>query len=221
VICGAIGEAYLPGRLIVVNDAAATWRNLVNETLLYRLAFAVYLVEAVCDVMLALAFYVVLKPVHRNVALMAALFGVVSTALFAVGEGFYMVPAILLRSPVAFGAFNSDQLSAMALLWLRVYGYFGSLFMVFYGVASVLRGWLMVRATFLPAWLGVLLMMAGFGFIANSYALVLAPGRVSLFVFALPMFLALAAMTAWFGLKGVDVARWKEAAGERETGPHA
>lgn len=214
-IAGAFGEAYVQMRLMVPNDAAATLHNLASHDLLYRLGFAAYLVEGVCDVMLAVAFYVVLKPVHRNVALMAALLGVVSTAVYAVSEGFYMLPAMMLRSRAAFGALTDDQLSAMVLMSLKTASYIGSLFVVFYGVATVLRGWLIVRSTFLPSWLGVLMIVAGAGFIANTYALVLAPGRISLLVFAVPMFAALLAMIVWFGFRGVDVARWREAAGER------
>jgi len=61
--CG-FGEAYVPSKLIVATEAAATAENLKSSEFMFRLGFAGYLVEACCDVTLALIFYVLLKPVH-------------------------------------------------------------------------------------------------------------------------------------------------------------
>jgi len=68
-VAGGCGEAYVPSKVIVATDAAATVENLKPSELMFRLGFAAYLVEACCDVMLALIFYVLLKPVHRYVSL--------------------------------------------------------------------------------------------------------------------------------------------------------
>jgi hypothetical protein len=205
---GGIGEGWIPQQLIVRNDAAATVQNLTTSSMLHRLGFAVYLIEAMCDVMIALAFYVILRPVHRNIALLSAFFGLVSTAVYAVSQSLFMLPTIILRNPAPFAAFSPDQLNALVLLSVRAFGYVGGLFLVFYGVASVLRGWLIYKSGYLPAWLGILLMLGGLGFMTNSYLLVLAPGRGGM-LFLLPMFVAMAGMLVWFSFKGVDMERWR------------
>jgi hypothetical protein len=69
IVAGGFGEAYVPYRLIVPADAAATAKNLVASNMLFRLGFASYLVEAVCDVALALMLYVLLRPVREDIAL--------------------------------------------------------------------------------------------------------------------------------------------------------
>jgi len=74
---GGFGEAYIPSKLIVATEAA---------------------VEACCDVTLALIFYVLLKPVHRYVSLLAAFFGLMGTATFAAAELFYFAPTLVLKS---------------------------------------------------------------------------------------------------------------------------
>ena len=56
-IFGGLGESYLPGRIIVSNDAAATAQNILQHPTIFRLAFATYLVEAICDIGLAVLFY--------------------------------------------------------------------------------------------------------------------------------------------------------------------
>jgi hypothetical protein len=56
IVFGALGEAYLPGQIIVSGDPAATAANIVNHPTLFRLGFATYLVEGICDIALTLAF---------------------------------------------------------------------------------------------------------------------------------------------------------------------
>lgn len=89
--------------------------------------------------------------------------------------------------------------------------------MVFYGVASVLRGYSIFRSGYLPKALGVLLALAGAGFITKNFALVLVPAYAS-DLFLLPMFLAGVSMTVWLLLKGVNVPKWEaQAAAFEET----
>src|SRR5215475_2527301 len=68
---GGFGEAYAPSKLIVSADAAATVKNIIAHDLLFRMGFAGYLVEAMCDIALTLIFYVLLRPVHKGIALLA------------------------------------------------------------------------------------------------------------------------------------------------------
>ena len=103
-IGGWFGEMYIPNRLIVPTDAAATAANLKSSELLFRIGFATYLLEALCDVGLAWIFYVLLRPVHKELALLATFFGLVSTALFGFAELFYFSSSLVLRDAgVGFG----------------------------------------------------------------------------------------------------------------------
>ena len=208
IIAGGFGEAYVPSKLIVSGDAAATAANLRASDLLFRASFASYLVEAVCDIALSLVLYVLLRPVHRNLALLAAFFGLVSTAVFACAELFYFAALLFIGDADYLRTFSPDQLNTLMLLSLKFYGYGGGIFMVFYGVASVLRGSLMFRSGYLPRFLGALLLLAGLCFITKNILLVLAP-RYASDVFLLPMFLALASLAVWLLVRGVDVAKWQ------------
>ena len=208
-VAGGIGEMYVPSRLIVATDAAMTAANLKSSDFLFRLGFASYLVEALCDVVLAWILYVLLRPVHRDVALLAAFFGLVSTALFGFAELFYFSSSLVLRDADYLKSFSPDQRNTLALLSLKTYGVGAGAFMVFYGVASLLRGYLIFRSGYLPKFLGILLSLAGLGFVTRNFLLVLAPEYVSN-VFVLPMVLAAVSLTVWFLAKGVDVRKWEE-----------
>lgn len=207
-VAGGFGEFYVPSKLIVSHDAAATAKNIIAFDSLFRWGFTGYLIEAVCDIALSLIFYVLLRPVSKNLALLAAFFGLVSTAVFAGAELFYFAASFILGGADYLKTFSPGQLNTLGLLSLKFYAFGGGIFMVFYGVASLLRAYLIYRSGYLPKFLGVLLALAGLGFIIKNFALVLAPAYPSDF-FLLPMPLAGLSLTAWFLVKGVDVPKWE------------
>ena len=206
-IAGGFGEGYMPSKLIVSADPAATFRNLGDSITLYRASFVAYLAEALCDVTLALVFYVLLKPVSRNVALLAAFFGLVSTATFAFAELFYFAPSLLVSGSGALARWSDPEKELFTQVAMRLYGFGGTIFMVFYGVASLLRGVLIYRSRYLPRTLGVVLILGGAGFILESLVAAMAPSLDSGF-YALPMFIAMVALAGWFLVKGIHPERW-------------
>ena len=217
-VAGGFGEAYVPSKLIVSADATATANNIHAFGSLFRWGFAAYLIEAVCDIALALIFYSLLRPVHRDVSLLAAFIGLVSTTLFAVAEFFYFAPLLILGGGNYLKSFSPDQLNTLALLSLKLYGLGGGIFMVFYGVGWVLRGYLIFRSGYFPKFLGVLLVLGGIGFVTKNFALVLAPAYASDGL-VLPMLLAGVSLTVWLLVRGVDAAkREAKASPERVSG---
>lgn len=208
---GALGEAYVPSRLIVPGDPAATARTIMAHQGLFRAGFAFYLIEAFCDIGLAFIFYVLLRPVQKELALMAAFFGLASTAVYAVAELFYFAALIILRSGDVLKMFSPEQVSSLAFVSLRLFNYCGWIFLSFYGIPSILRGYLIFRSEYLPKFLGVLLIAGGAGFILKNFTTVLAPAYASNLLL-LPMFLAIISLTIWFLVKGVDLRKWEAAA---------
>ncbi|MFL5238777.1 MAG: DUF4386 domain-containing protein [Rhizomicrobium sp.] len=210
ILAGGFGEAYVQSKVVVSGDANATARNVLASVSLFRWGFASYLVEALCDITLAWLFYLLLRPVHRHLALLALCFGLVSTAVYACAELFYFAALVTLNSAAALRAFSPEQLNALALLCLRLSGYGGWIFLAFYGVPSVIRGYLIARSTYLPKVLGILLIVGGMGFVARDFAVVLVPALASGLLLA-PMAVAGVALTAWLIVKGIDPLEWQRA----------
>ena len=138
---------------------------------MFRWGFAGYLVEATCDIALTLIFYVLLKSVRKDLALLAAFFGLVGTAEFAAAEIFYLAPSLILGGAGYLRTFSPDQLNTLALLSLKLFAYGGAMFTVFYGVGWVLRGYLIFRSSYLPKFLGVLMTLGGLAFIMRNFRL--------------------------------------------------
>src|SRR5713101_8510205 len=110
-VAGGFGEFYVPSKLIVSADATATAKNINAFGTLFRLGFAAYLVEAICDIALTLILYVLLRPVRKDLALLAAFFRLVSTAIFGTAELFYFAASLILGGADYLKTFSPDQLN--------------------------------------------------------------------------------------------------------------
>lgn len=208
-IAGGLGEAYIPSKLIVAHDAAATVANIKNFESLYRLGFATFLIESQCDITLVVILYALLKPVSKELSLLAAFFGLVGTALFAFAELFYFAPLLLIAGGADYlKTFAPDQLNSLVLLSMKFYGYAGMIFTAYYGMSWIVRAYLIFRSGYLPKVLGILMAIGGIGFVLRNFALILAPAYAS-DVLLMLMFPGGLAMTIWLLVKGVDVAKWK------------
>ena len=206
IIFGALGEAYIPGVIIARGDAARTAANLLAHPTLFRLGFATYLVEGICDVALSVFFYIILKPVDRNLALLSAFFGIASMVLYAFAESSYYAAGLVVSDSAGMAAFDVAQRSALVLLAFRIFSTVAGLFLSLYGIASMLRGYLIMRSRYLPAWLGVLLIIGGAGFFFRTATLLLAPAFSSALLLV-PMSLAGIPLTLWLLLRGLDTSR--------------
>lgn len=206
---GWFGEMYVPSA-IMTGDAATTADQLRQNEALFRLGFAAYLVEAFSDVVLAWLFYVLLKPVHRDLALLSAFFGLVSMTLFAMTKMLYFFAPTFLKGSPYLAAFPPEQLEAFAGLFLLLYAGLSGLSMLFYGTAWLIRGWLTWRSGYLPRFLGALMVAAGLGFVAKNLTQVLAPAYSWDFLLA-PMFVNAVALSGWMLVRGVDRDKWDRA----------
>jgi hypothetical protein len=209
---GWFGEVQIPSQFMT-GDAATAAAKLRIDDDLFRLGFAIYLIEAFSDLVLAWLFYVILRPVHRDLALLSAFFGIVSMSLFAVTKMFYFSAPLFLKSKYL-TAFSAEQLAALAGGFLSLYGGLSGLFMLFYGTAWIIRGYLTFRSGYLPRFLGALMAVAGLGFFAKNLTKLLAPAYSSDLLLA-PMFLNVVALAIWMLVRGVDQTKWDRAVAER------
>lgn len=206
-VAGGLGEAYIPSRIIVSGDAAATVANITNFNLLYRLGFAVFLVESLCDIAIVLIFYALLRPVSRELSLLAAFFGLVGTAIFAVGELFYLAPTLILGNAAYLKTFSQDQLNALVQLSVRFGSFAAMATTAYYGMSWLVRAYLIFRSGYLPKFLAVLMAIGGLGFVVRNFLLILAPAYASTWLLVL-MFPGGLGLAVWLLVKGVDLAKW-------------
>jgi hypothetical protein len=189
---------------------ARRYTPIVASNLLFRLGFLAYLGEAITDVALTFLLFVLLRPVHTNLAFLAVLFRVMATATFAFAELFYFAPSLILGGDGYLKAFSPDQLNSLALLSLNVYQTAGNLFLLFYGIGSIILGYLMFRSGYLPRVVGGLWVFGGLGFVIGNVVWIFTPANISLLL--LPQIIALLSLGLWLLVRAVDTEKWNQAA---------
>lgn len=214
IVIGIFGEAFVRGRIVVSGDAAVTAANLRSMEPLWRFGIAAEFVLLSCAIALTMIFFVLLRPVSRNLAYLAVFFNLVSIAVEAVAALNLVAALFPLGTAGYLRAFAPEQLYAMASLAVKAHSYGFGVALIFFGFECLVLGYLIFKSGFLPKTIGVLMQIAGWCYLINSFALILAPAFANrLFpAILLPSFVGEASLCLWLLVKGVNAERWKEAA---------
>ncbi len=214
IVLGIFGEAFVRGRIFVSGDAAATAANLRSMESLWRFHIAAELFLLICTIALALMFYVLLRPISKELALLAVFFNLVSVAVEAVAALDLVAALFPLGNAGYLKAFPPEQLYAMASLAIKSHSYGFGVALIFFGCTCLILGYLIFRSGYLPKAIGVLMQIAGLGYLTNSFALVLAPNFADRIfaAIAVPAFVGEASLCLWLLVKGVNVDKWEEKA---------
>lgn len=152
--------------------------------------------------------YDLLKPVSRTVSLLAALFSLAGCAIGAAITVGLIAPLVFLSGAPALSAFRPEQLQARAYASLRLHSEGYNIGMVNFGIYCSLLGYLVFRSDFFPRFLGVLLALAGAGWLLDSFATLLSPalaGHLDPYIM-IPGFLGETGLMLWLLFAGVDAA---------------
>lgn len=180
--------------------------------LLWRVSIAGEFVHLACAVTIALILYVLLAPVSKNLALLAAFFNLVSIAIESVSRGSLFAVLLLLGRADYLKAFDPHQLYALAYLCLRLYDYGFGVSLVFFACNLLIWGYLLFRSGYFPKFLGVLLTIAALCYLINSFADFVAPAFAKMIYPAIlvPAGLSELILCLWLIVMGVNVPKWRE-----------
>jgi hypothetical protein len=207
-LTAVLGVFFMKG-IVVDGDAAATATNILAHESLFRLGIATGLVATAGYIALTALLYGLFKPVSRSLSLLAAFFSLVGCAILAFASLFQIAPLVVLGGSPYLSVFNMEQLRALALMFLDLNTQANNICVVFFGVYCLLIGYLIFRSAFLPRILGVLMGLAGLGwltFLSPPFANHLSPYNLVL------GFVAELSLMLWLLIMGVNVQRWKEQA---------
>lgn len=210
VVAGGFGEAYVPGVMFVAGDPAATAQRILGNEALFRWGFAGYLVEALCDATLTMAFWVLVRPVHRNLAMLMVVFRIISTCGFGASQVLYFGSLLTLKGAQTVAAPQAAQPEALAYILLRIAAFGGSLFSTFYGVANIVFGWLIYRSGYIPRAFGVAMIFTGVAFAVRTFLVILAPAHASGLLLATAA-VAFIPLILWLLVRGVNEEGWRRA----------
>jgi len=214
IIAGIFVELFVRGKLVVSGDASATATNIIAFKTRWRVALSAEVLWLACAVALTMIFYVLMRVVNRNIALMGAFFALISIAVEAMSTLLHFAPVLVLGGAGYLKVFDAQQLNALALLSAKLFEYGFGISLVFFGFEELFRGYLFFRSGFFPRFLGVLVIISGLSYLANSFALFLSPALATLIF---PVFVVSAGvpemiLTLWLIVVGLNVSKWQERA---------
>ena len=216
IACGLFGEVFVRARLVVNGDAVTTAHNIMASAWLFRLGIAGDLVMHITDLPTTLIFYFLLRPINRDLSLLAALFSMVQTAALVANKLNLITVLLLLGGSTYLQAFSGAQLQALAQLSLTQHEYGFAVGLIFFGVSCLMVGYLMYRSGYFPKALGVLQALAGTCYLVNSFVLIVLPtlaNRVA--VILLLSFLGELATGIWLLVRGLRLSEWNEIVSKR------
>jgi len=199
---------YLPSRFIVRGDAAATASNIIASETLFRFGIVGNLFTFIANIFLALAIYQLLKVVNKNMASLMVIFFLAGIPIAMLNELNQLAVLQLLSGTGYLKAYPAEQLQALAYLLLRLHSQGLLIAHIFFGLWLFPMGCLVFKSGFIPRIVGVLLVVACFGYVVQSFAAFLGY-NVDIILFT---GLGELVFLLWLLIKGVNVEQWKKRA---------
>ena len=172
VILAPIGNFAIIENILAPGDAATTTDQIAASEGIFRVGICCMLINAVLDLLAAWALYILLKPVKRSMSLLAAWFRVAYTVMLVVSLG-HLLSSIKLLDADYLIALGPDHLQAQVMLSVNAFRNIWNISYVLFGLHLVVLGYVVLKSSFLPRFLGILLFIAGGGYLVDAFGMVL------------------------------------------------
>jgi len=202
-IVGFFAMGYVPNKLIVHGNAAATANNILASETLFRLGIAGALIGQAGFIFVALGLYELLKGVNRRHALLMVILIVVSIPIAFLNELNSIAALALVRGADFLAILEKPQRDALAMLFLKLHGQGFVVSELFWGLWLFPLGLLVYRSRFLPRFLGVWLGLAGVAWVILSLTGILLPQyQDKVNTYLQPVIVGEIAFMLWLLIKG-------------------
>jgi hypothetical protein len=203
-VVGPLRLIYIPTKLFVHGDAAATVSNIVAHQWLFRFGIVADLSGAVTLIFLVLAFYRLFKDVDQYLAMLVVILGGVMPALlYFVNVVSDSGVLIIARGPDFLLVFDKPQRDALVMLLLRLHDAQNTAAEMLWGLWLIPLAILVYRSRFLPRFLGVWLVINGIAYVVLCLTGELFPQyNNKAFMMSQPALLGEIALMLWLVIKG-------------------
>jgi Domain of unknown function (DUF4386) len=202
-IPGVFAMVYVPSKLIVRGDAAATANNIAASETLFRLGIAAQLISQAGFIFVALALYDLLKGVNRRYASFMVTLVVVSIPIAFLNELNSIAALLLVRGADFLSIFQKPQRDALATLFLNLHLQGLVVDEIFFGLWLLPLAVLVYESRLLPRFLGVWLAIDGLAWVILSLTGILLPQYYDkVFTYAQPASFGEVAFMLWLVIKG-------------------
>jgi hypothetical protein len=165
-VCGVFGEFNGRGSLIADNDPAKTASLIAGHLPLFRFGIVCDLAAFTGDIAIAVALYVLLRPVGKYLALLAAFWRVAEAAVLGVITLNSFTMLQLLTDARYASAFSSKQIQSLVWLFNDTHDAGYNIGVIFLSLGCIVFSWLLLKSRYVPR------LLAGFGLVGYVLMLV-------------------------------------------------
>lgn len=156
---------FVHGSLVVQGDAIATFNNIRSSTMLFKAEIFGWLIILICDIVVAWAFYIFLKPINKNLSMLGTWLRLIYAAILAIAILNLIYVTLLSNSKGYLSFFNIDQLQSYVMLYLEAFDSIWSIGLIIFGGHLLIVGCLAFKSDSIPKVIGILLLLASVGYI--------------------------------------------------------
>lgn len=162
-----IVEFYIFPTLVDRNDPVRTVNNIIEHRELFSLAIFIHFGTIICDLVSGWALYLFLKPVNKNLALLSAWFRILNSVFTAVALANLVQIIVCLNNTGLLIAMGED-FGSRVMYHVKAFDLQWRFMLIFFGIYLILLGSLTIRASYVPNIIGLLLIVAGIGYMVDN-----------------------------------------------------
>jgi hypothetical protein len=202
-VTGPFVLIYVPGKLFVTGDTAATAANILAHQSLFRAYIVVGLLSELFFICTALALYRLLKEVDRQLATLMVILVLVDAPMAFLGVANQLATLSFVQGSNLLAVFDKPQRNALATLLININRLGTPVSELFWGLWLLPLALLVYRSGFLPRVLGVWLVLNGIAYVVVSFTGILLPEHVPIVnTITFPFLLGEIAFLIWLLIVG-------------------
>lgn len=167
-------EFYIFPKLIGQNSIE-TATNILNNRMLFTTSIFLHFITLLCDIVVAWALYIFLKPVDKQFSLLTAWFRLIYTAMYLIALANLIKVINLIKFESQAVLTNQTDLSGSIEFYINSFRLEWEFGLLIFGIYLILLGYLVFKAEYIPKIFGILLIIAGIGYIVNTLSSFLLP----------------------------------------------
>ncbi|MBC9915643.1 DUF4386 domain-containing protein [Chitinophaga varians] len=180
VIGGIYSILYMPSRLFVDGNAATTVSNITTYGGVFRLSLFCDVVVLLCEVVLSVLLYQLLRHVNRKLAMVASAYRFTMTFIMSINLLNYLIVLMLLSGGAYLAAFTTEQVNGLVMLFIKAHKYGEYIWSIFFALHLLVLGYLIFKSGIFPRIPGILMMVGSLGHLLESFNHFLLPENTML-----------------------------------------
>ena len=217
ILTGLFSQMFVQEALVSPGDASATLRNIAARPELWAMGGGAAVVLAVVATLQLWIEYLLIRPVSRQGALLFLIVNVVSIAVESVSKVFLYVVGMAAEGRGLIGSLAPGGAETIAAAAFAVHHTAFHLALIFFGIACIVLGELIVRSGFLPALIGRMMQAAGVAYLIACAAVMFFRPLAEIItpaILIVPL-IGEGSLCLWLLIRGVDPGRWHARAAEQ------